>query len=65
MGGLELIFIFFLLMPLILSIIGLIQCLQATFEPGSEKLIWVIVLLALPVAGPVLWWTIGIKKAKR
>ncbi|MCW1883959.1 PLD nuclease N-terminal domain-containing protein [Luteolibacter flavescens] len=64
-GGQELILIFFLLSPMILSIIALIQCLQATFEQGSEKLIWVIVLLALPVVGPILWWTIGIKKAKR
>ncbi|WP_369335600.1 PLD nuclease N-terminal domain-containing protein [Luteolibacter arcticus] len=62
LGGQELAVICFLLFPLILSLVALIQCLSANFPQGSEKIVWVIVLLALPILGPILWWTIGTKK---
>jgi len=61
-GGQELVVILFLFVPLILSLVALIQCLTANFAQGNEKLIWVLVLLALPLLGPILWWTIGAKK---
>lgn len=65
MGGPELIVIFCLFVPLILAVAALIQCLSANFSQGTEKLVWVIVILALPILGPILWWTIGMKKIVR
>jgi len=65
LGGQELAVLCVLSIPLLFSLVALIQCLSADFPQGSEKLIWVIVLLALPFVGPILWWTIGIKKTRR
>lgn len=65
MGAQEMIVVFVLFIPLILGLVALVQCLSANFAQGTEKLVWVIVLLALPILGPILWWTIGAKKILR
>lgn len=65
LGGQELFVIFVLLLPMLLTLIGLIQCLTAKFAEASERLVWVLVLLFLPVLGAILWWTIGIRKTIR
>ncbi|WP_193212703.1 PLDc N-terminal domain-containing protein [Luteolibacter marinus] len=65
LGGQELIVIFFVLLPMLLCLIALIQCLKAEFAQATDRLVWVIVLLFLPILGPILWWTIGIGKTIR
>lgn len=64
-GGQELIVIFFLLAPMLLTLLALIQCLNAKFEQGSDRLVWVLLLIFMPLLGPILWWTIGIRKTIR
>ena len=65
MGGQELIIIFLVLLPMLLCLIALIQCLTANFTQATDRLVWVLVLLFLPILGPILWWTIGVGKTIR
>lgn len=65
LGGPELLVILVVLAPMILALVALIQCLTAKFAEGSDRLVWVLVLLFLPLLGPILWWTIGIRKTVR
>ena len=58
-GGPEIIMIFFILLPLVLTVISLISCLSATFADPANKLIWVIVILFLPFFGPILYFCIS------
>ena len=46
----------------VLDIIAIINILQSGLEP-LMKLVWVVVVLALPVIGMLLWFLIGSKKA--
>jgi hypothetical protein len=50
------------LVILVLDIIAIINIIQSGLEP-LMKLVWVILVLALPVIGMVLWFLIGSKKA--
>ncbi|BCU76631.1 PLDc N-terminal domain-containing protein [Luteolibacter sp. LG18] len=59
MGAPELLFIFLGVLPLILSIIALVQCLGAEFRDPNNKIIWVLVILLAPIVGSILWWAIG------
>ena len=60
LGGFEviLIMIFFFAFPLILWIWALVDCLKSEFT-GSNKIIWVIVIIFFPVVGPILYFIIG------
>lgn len=55
-GGFE-ILIFFLI-PVILWIWALVDCLKNEFS-GSNKIVWVIVIIFFPVVGPILYFIIG------
>lgn len=60
--GLLLIFV---LLPIILALIALIDILRNEFT-GSNKIIWVIIVIILPILGMILYFSIGIKqKVKR
>lgn len=54
------IFLFFLLLPLV----ALIDILRNEFT-GSNKLIWVLVVLLFPILGPVLYFIIGTSQKVR
>lgn len=45
----------------VLDIIAIINILQSGLEP-LMKLVWIVVVLALPVIGMLLWFLIGSKK---
>ena len=45
----------------ILDIIAIINIIQSGLEPVM-KLVWVLIVLALPVIGLILWYLIGAKK---
>jgi len=65
LGPQELIVIFFVFgMMLLLPLIALISILRNSFE-GNDKLIWVLVVLLLPVLGPILYFLIGRNKRIR
>lgn len=59
--------IFWTLFTLIVvfPVIALISLLKSTFRDSSTKLIWLIVILCVPVAGSILYFTIGRKQRLR
>jgi hypothetical protein len=46
------------IITLILLIWGLVGVVQSSASP-IEKLIWVLILIALPIIGFILWYFIG------
>lgn len=46
------------LLVLILDIFCILQVMQTSMDP-TKKLLWVLVILLLPVLGPILWLLIG------
>jgi uncharacterized membrane-anchored protein len=57
-GGWEILLLSSLLIPLLLWIVALVDCLKSEFK-GNDKVIWVIVILFFPVVGPILYFIIG------
>lgn len=49
------------LIILILDIIAIINIIQSGLTP-IMKLVWVLVILALPLIGLILWYLIGAKR---
>jgi hypothetical protein len=45
----------------VLDIIAIINIIQSGLTP-MMKLVWIVVVLALPVVGMALWFLIGAKK---
>lgn len=64
LGTPELVLIFFVLAPLLLSIIALIQCITSEFKEPTNKIVWVIVILLAPIVGSILWWILGVDQKK-
>ena len=59
-GPLEIIFIlFFLAVPAILWLWVIIDLLKSTFKDSTNKLIWAIIIIFLPVLGSILYLLIG------
>jgi hypothetical protein len=56
LGGLEL--ILFVFIPVVLWIWALVDCLKSDFS-GSNKLIWLLLIILLPVLGSILYFLIG------
>jgi len=52
----------FLAVQIILFVIALIHLLKSTFKDSTTKLIWLLVILFVPVAGPILYFVIGTKQ---
>ncbi len=46
---------------LVLDIIAIMNVLQSGMEPVM-KLVWILVILAMPLIGLLLWYLIGAKK---
>ena len=49
----------FLSLIILLPIIALFSLLKSIFKDSTTKLIWVLVILLVPVAGPILYLLIG------
>ncbi len=49
------------LIILILDIIAILNVIQSGMS-AAAKLLWVLLILALPVIGLILWYLIGAKK---
>jgi len=49
------------LVILILDIVAIVNIIQSGLEP-LMKLVWIVVVLALPVIGMILWFVLGSKR---
>jgi len=63
-GGPELIFLVFIVIPLVLTIPALISCLKSDFHDPTNKIVWVLVILLAPVVGPILYFCISSNQRK-
>jgi hypothetical protein len=61
MIGLSELIVLFLILPFPLFIIALLDILRNDF-PGQEKIVWLLVVIFLPLLGPILYFFIGRKK---
>jgi len=57
-GGMEMLLLLFVLIPVVLWITALVDCLKSNFA-GDSKIIWVLVIIFLPVLGSILYFLIG------
>ena len=46
------------LIVLVLDIICILQVMQSSMDSG-KKLLWILIILLLPLLGPILWLLIG------
>lgn len=58
LGGQELLLLLIIFGPFILAPIALIDIIRSTFKE-NDKIIWVLIVLLLPVIGPILYFIIG------
>jgi hypothetical protein len=56
LGGLEI--LLFFIIPLVLWLWALIDCLKSNFS-SSNKLIWILLIIFLPILGSILYLVIG------
>jgi hypothetical protein len=50
---------------LVFFLIAAIDILKNRFESDLDKLIWILVVLFVPLIGPILYWCIGTKQKVR
>ncbi|WP_213195522.1 PLDc N-terminal domain-containing protein [Cloacibacterium caeni] len=57
---LHLVFVLFIiLLPSVLWIFALIDILKSNFKDSTNKIIWVLIVLLLPVLGSILYFIFG------
>jgi hypothetical protein len=54
--------IMLLAVPLILALTALISCLKSNFQDSTNKIVWVLVILFLPLIGSILYFIISPKQ---
>jgi hypothetical protein len=64
-GVQELILIFIFFVPSIFWLWALIDCATGDFTNSNDKLVWIIVIVAVPFIGWILYFAIGRKKKVR
>lgn len=57
-GPWQAVVILFVILSMLLPLIALIDILRNEFT-GSNKIIWVLVVLLFPILGPILYFIIG------
>ena len=57
-GPMEIFILGFIFLPLILWIIALVDILKNEFT-GSNKIVWLLVVILAPIIGAVLYFLIG------
>ena len=55
----------FMVIPLIFALTALISCLKSNFEDSTNRLVWVLVILFLPLLGSILYFAISPKQRLR
>lgn len=53
---------FLILLTLLLPILAVISLLRSQYRDSTTKLVWLLVILFMPLAGPVLYYIIGRKQ---
>ncbi|MBF9255307.1 PLDc N-terminal domain-containing protein [Pontibacter sp. 172403-2] len=56
LGAFEL---FILIIPALLWLYALVEILTKSFKNGTDKIVWLLVVLLLPVLGFILYYAIG------
>ena len=59
MGNLAFQELLFLLIIIVLPLIALIDVLKSSFRESVNKIVWVLVVILIPVIGPILYFIIG------
>lgn len=62
MGLLELIVVFVLLVPLSLALLAILDVVRSEFRKDSDRILWALIVLLVPVIGPVLYYVVGRKQ---
>lgn len=60
LGGWETLVLFGVFLALLVA--SIVSITRQRTVSGAPKLVWVLVCLALPLVGPVLWFAFGRKK---
>ncbi|MCO4292065.1 PLD nuclease N-terminal domain-containing protein [Solitalea sp. MAHUQ-68] len=55
----------FSLLSIIITIIALLNLLKTAFRDSTTKLIWLLVILFVPMVGPLFYFTIGRKQGQK
>lgn len=59
LGQLELILISALLLPMLVTLWALIDAIRSDFAKDVNKLIWIIVIICVPLAGGILYFLLA------
>lgn len=58
LGGWEWVILVFVVFP-VLFISALVSIARSKAASGTEKGIWILISLVVPVIGPILWFAVG------
>lgn len=62
LGFQELIILLFYIIPTVLCIVALVQIVKSDFQDSTNKIVWLLIAILLPMIGPVLYFLIGRKQ---
>jgi len=57
-GGFSIFTLFFIVIPILIPILALVDIIKRDFE-GNNKLLWVIIVLLANILGAILYFLIG------
>lgn len=63
-GTQEIILLGVVLFVLLAYVFGLIHCIANDYIPGTNRVLWCLAIVALPVIGTVAYWMVGRKPTK-
>ena len=64
MGAFELQLLAVALLMAIAYVIGLVHCVGNDHLPSSNRVLWCLAILSLPVIGTIAYWFVGRKQTK-
>lgn len=64
LGTPELILLFIAVPAFVLYLIGMIHCIANDNIPGSNRVLWCLIILALPIIGTAAYWFAGRRPAR-
>ncbi|MGK6353411.1 PLDc N-terminal domain-containing protein [Parapedobacter sp. DT-150] len=65
LGTPELVFLFLAIPVFLACVFGLIHCIANDNIPGANRVLWCLVILALPLIGTIAYWVVGRKPTGR
>lgn len=64
-GPLEWVLIFAVVVVSVIYVFGLIHCIANDGIPGVKRVLWAMLIFALPLVGTVAYWFLGRKQVYR